>query len=313
MKKRWCKLLLPILAIAFLFVGGVSVEAAVRQTQASANRIDFSWDAYSSTYSDYQDLYYEVSWGESSSSLTNSGKVNLSTTQTYLYNLPSTAKIYIEVNLVYSYNGELRKRWIGGTYCYTLPGTVTTFSGYDFCSNQKGLEIAWTAPSGNYSPYYEYQILNTSNQVISSGTRYGSSLYLSSYPGFNRVARLRVRPYITANNTTYYGNWSAFKNIVPQPIVKSAKLKSGNAVKITWKKVKGASKYVVYMSKKEKSGYKKITTLSSKKTSYTVKKFKGKKFAKYKNYYYKIVTKTKKYGSSAKNYYNGFYIYNRYR
>lgn len=313
MKKHWCKLLLPILAIAFLFVGGISVEAAVRQTKASANRIDFSWDAYSHSASYYQDLYYEVKWGTDYNNLTKTGTVKLDTTQAYLYNLVPTTKLYVEVNLVYSYEGEQKRYYIGGTNCYTLPGTVTTFSGYDFMSNQKGLEIGWTAPSGNYTPSYQYQILNTSNQVISSGTRYGASLYLSSYPGYNRVGRLRVRPFITANNTTYYGSWSAFKNIVPQPIVKSAKLKSGNKVKITWKKVKGASKYVVYMSKKAKSGYKKIATLSSKKTSYTVKKFKGKKFVKNKNYYYKIVTKTKNYGSSAKNYYNGFYIYTVYR
>lgn len=52
--------------------------------------------------------------------------------------------------------------------------------------------------------------------------------------------------------------------------IKSLKKRGKKAVKITYKKVSGVSGYQIYMSTKKKSGYKKIATLSSKKSSYTL-------------------------------------------
>ena len=61
--------------------------------------------------------------------------------------------------------------------------------------------------------------------------------------------------------------------------IKSLKKRGKKAVKITYKKVSGVSGYQIYMSTKKKSGYKKIATLSSKKSSYTKGKLKkGKKY-----------------------------------
>ena len=57
---------------------------------------------------------------------------------------------------------------------------------------------------------------------------------------------------------------------------------------ITYKKVSGVSGYQIYMSTKKKSGYKKIATLSSKKSSYTKGKLK-----KGKKYYFKVRTMKK--------------------
>lgn len=52
---------------------------------------------------------------------------------------------------------------------------------------------------------------------------------------------------------------------------------------MTWKKVKGAKKYVLYRSTKKNSGYVKVKTLGKTKYSYTDKKAKKKK-----KYYYKV-------------------------
>lgn len=70
--------------------------------------------------------------------------------------------------------------------------------------------------------------------------------------------------------------------------IKSLKKRGKKAVKITYKKVSGVSGYQIYMSTKKKSRYKKIATLSSKKSSYTKGKLK-----KGKKYYFKVRTMKK--------------------
>ena len=84
------------------------------------------------------------------------------------------------------------------------------------------------------------------------------------------------------------------------PTIKSLKKSGKKAIKITYKKVSGVSGYQIYMSTKKKSGYKKIATLSSKKSSYTKGKLK-----KGKKYYFKVRTMKKvsgkyKYSSFSK-------------
>ena len=60
-------------------------------------------------------------------------------------------------------------------------------------------------------------------------------------------------------------------------------------VRMSWKKVKNAQKYIVYRSTKKDSGYVRLKTLGKKAKSYVDKKAK-----KGKTYYYRIVVKTKK-------------------
>ena len=78
-------------------------------------------------------------------------------------------------------------------------------------------------------------------------------------------------------------------SIAPKPTkIKSVKKSGKNGIKITWNKVSGISNYQIYMSTKSKSGFKKIATISAKKTSYTKTKLK-----KGKKYYFKIRTAKK--------------------
>ena len=78
-------------------------------------------------------------------------------------------------------------------------------------------------------------------------------------------------------------------SIAPKPTkIKSVKKSGKNGIKVTWNKVSGISNYQIYMSTKSKSGFKKIATISAKKTSYTKTKLK-----KGKKYYFKIRTAKK--------------------
>ena len=104
---------------------------------------------------------------------------------------------------------------------------------------------------------------------------------------------------ITGNVDLDYkiGNWTsagytpAPATLVVKPkatTIKSLRKSGKKAIKITYKKVSGVSGYQIYMSTKKKSGYKKIATLSSKKSSYTKGKLK-----KGKKYYFKVRTMKK--------------------
>ena len=70
----------------------------------------------------------------------------------------------------------------------------------------------------------------------------------------------------------------------------------GGKVKISFKKVKGASSYIILRATAKNGKYKKIAALKGKKTSYIDKKAK-----KGKTYYYKVITKTKKLYSPSSN------------
>ena len=55
----------------------------------------------------------------------------------------------------------------------------------------------------------------------------------------------------------------------------------------------GATSYTVYVSNKEKSGYKKVGTYNSKKTSVTIKKYGKAALKSGKTYYVKVVAEKK--------------------
>lgn len=80
-----------------------------------------------------------------------------------------------------------------------------------------------------------------------------------------------------------------------------AKATSASTVKLSWNKVKKATKYVVYGKQKGKS-YKKLATLNKSKKSYTVKKYSGKKLIAGKKYtFYAVAYKGTKKLTKSKN------------
>jgi fibronectin type 3 domain-containing protein len=68
--------------------------------------------------------------------------------------------------------------------------------------------------------------------------------------------------------------------------IKKATAVSMTSFKVTWKKAKNAKKYQVYVSTKKSSGFKRVIT--TKKTSYTVKKLNKKALKAGKKYYVKV-------------------------
>ena len=103
---------------------------------------------------------------------------------------------------------------------------------------------------------------------------------------------------VAVSGSSKYTNSAASKGVsitLPKAVtgVKAKAVKKG--VNISFKKVKGAKDYTIYRASKKNGTYKKVKTLSAKKTSYLDKKAK-----KGKNYYKVIVRKGKVYGPASK-------------
>lgn len=102
----------------------------------------------------------------------------------------------------------------------------------------------------------------------------------------------------TAKNHTLYAHW---KVSPPAGVTLKAKLKSANAVTLSWKKVSGAKGYEVYRATSPKGTYKRCKVLTSgSKTTYTDQKLSGGKTYYYKVRAYKISASKKVYGSYSK-------------
>lgn len=166
-----------------------------------------------------------------------------------------------------------------------LPAKVTNiYIAYDWSTSK---EIVFKNDTVKYAEGYVYELYNYKNKKLRSGT---ASTYSTTLKNMTKqFYKLRIRPYTTINNKVLYGEWSEYLNFAPQPVV-DAKL-AGKKVKLSWKKVKGAKNYSVYMSAKQESGYKKLAT--TKKASFKVAKFKKKKLKKNKTYYLYVVANRK--------------------
>lgn len=103
--------------------------------------------------------------------------------------------------------------------------------------------------------------------------------------------KVRVRAYsLNSKNEKIYGVWSSWKYVSPQPdVTKKQKVKKG--IKIKWDKINGADNYVVYVSTKKDSGYKKFQTTG--KNSTTITKYGKNKLKSGKTYYFYVVAQKK--------------------
>lgn len=111
----------------------------------------------------------------------------------------------------------------------------------------------------------------------------------------------KVRAYKTSGNTRYAGSYSSVVSAKPA-LAKVTGLKAvkggSRKIKVTWKKVTGASGYTVYQSKKKSSGYKAVKTVKSVKTlSWTTGKLNKGKTCYFKVRAYRTVNGKKVYGA----------------
>ncbi len=176
------------------------------------------------------------------------------------------------------------------SYVYIAPAKIKNLNLHSWLSKNNKATIRWDY--SGYATGYELQILNTKNKVIKTYNydtwKTGQQIFkISSIKDSGFIAK--IRGYKTANNQTYYGEWSSITCVPDAKITKLKALKKGRAT-VKWKKVKGASNYTIYAVMevgKNKVVKKKVAKVSKKKTSYTVKNLKKYKNSyKYNTYFY---------------------------
>ncbi len=246
--------------------------------------------------------------------------------------LPQNA--YVEFKV-----GTASSGYVFYDYMYggVTPSSVSQLAVASTFYGSKKLTIGWTEKTGLYyllhnvggsDSYYGYKvyIYNKSGKKIKTYTSsYASTYYTLACTKGTKMYKVVIKPFYVANSGTSYAKtyYGGAKTIyaVPQPNVKKTTY-SKSKINLKWKKVAGAKKYTVYMARSKSSksnaevaqlSFKKIKT--TKKTSLSIKKFKGKKINTKKYYYYIYIRTTAKVaGKSATTRTDSltYYTYHRY-
>ena len=147
---------------------------------------------------------------------------------------------------------------------------------------------------------YQYQLYTAYKDkdskiktVISTDTLLANTYIKASALKKNNFYKVRVRAYaLNSKNEKMYGDWSSWKYVSPQPdVTKIKNNKSKKGIQISWDKIKGANRYVVYVSTKKASGYKKFQTTT--KTGTVITKYGKNKLKSGKTYYFYVVPQKK--------------------
>lgn len=278
-----------IMMLALVLVPGAKADAAVKQTGITANAVTVSWDAESNV------TRYVVYVGSSYSNCSQYAVLSPTQTSITISGLPAGCERYVRVTYDWksSYSGTVYTgSTVGSLYAVTLPGKVTNLKQEKWWYFAKSFDAVWDEQEGVTG--YEYVVKTNKGKVKAQGkkTYSGGNSFSVNKISNSVVYTGQVRAYTVINGQTYYGAWSDVAYFFTQPRVTKAKV-SRNKLTVKWQKVAGATGYDVYVSTKSQSGYKKVKSVSSKKSSVTLTKFNKKKFSSKKKYYVYVATKKK--------------------
>lgn len=153
----------------------------------------------------------------------------------------------------------------------TGPAKVTGLKSQAFV---KGIKLTWN-PSSGASGYVVYRKQGTLYMPVKTITGTGISI-----SGLNpkKLYRYRVAAYTAKNGKRYYSAKSGIVSDCPllPATTKIKKIRKKGAVKLTWRKVAGASGYAVFRSPKKYTGFKRVAL--TKKPKALIKGKRKKKF-----------------------------------
>lgn len=150
-----------------------------------------------------------------------------------------------------------------------------------------GVKLTWGRVSGaNGYVIVRYNSSKKAYTVLKTITRGETLSYVnkSLYTGTKYI--YKIKPYRTVSGKKVYGAYSSTVSATPKlsAVTKFKALSGKKKATLSWKKVSGASGYVIYRSTKSKSGFKALKTIKSSKTV----KYTNTGLKKGKTYYYKM-------------------------
>lgn len=205
-------------------------------------------------------------------------------------------------NETYTIYVTARRRYADGTttawsdndlYKWGIPVKPSKVSGVDVTHYWQNLsEICVENSRIGCADGYQYQLYTAykdKDSKIKTVTTSSAYTYIkTSALKKHNFYKVKVRAYaLNSKNEKMYGSWSSWKYVSPQPdVTKIKNNKSKKGIQISWDKIKGANRYVVYVSTKKDSGYKKFQTTT--KTGTVIKKCGKNKLKSGKNYYFYV-------------------------
>lgn len=184
--------------------------------------------------------------------------------------------------------------WSGNDlYKWGIPVKPSKVSGVDVTHYWQNLsEICVENSRIGCADGYQYQLYTAykdKDSKIKTVTTSSAYTYIkTSALKKHNFYKVKVRAYaLNSKNEKMYGSWSSWKYVSPQPdVTKIKNNKSKKGIQISWDNIKGANRYVVYVSTKKDSGYKKFQTTT--KTGTVIKKCGKNKLKSGKNYYFYV-------------------------
>lgn len=294
------------IAVAAIFVASVMVcilamavqpakayAASVTQTGATASSITISWEDQNDGKKTIEN--YKVSWGPEYT-YTNTVTLPATTTSHTLTGLNTGSNYSVKVTYDYtsSYGSKYTDSYVGIAQVATRVVKPTGVKQVKWWYYIKNVEFTWDVQKAATGVEWKLCKASTGKKVKGGTSTYPSSSFTASKISNNVVYTAQVR----VKDKYGWSPWSDKAYLFTQPMLTKKTKATNGKLTIAWGKINGATGYQVFVSNKEKSGYKKVATLKSTKSSYALKKFKGKKISKSKTYYAYIVA-TKKVGGKT--------------
>lgn len=282
----------------------------LKHTKSTKKSLSFSWNAVNGAnwYSVQTQKYGTTTWKEATTNKTSIEVKNLSANSAYDVLLSVARKSstgytayyrYVSNGYYYRYTAELSKfcRTVTGkpskpylTSAYRAAGSISVgvkpqqaAEGYTF----------WVYEVGKTKPVVKKTVKGAYRTTIRSKALKKNCVY-----------KFKVQSYVTdSSGKKYSSEWSEYSYFASTKNTSLDSKKSGNGVKLSWKAVKGAKKYEVYMSTSLNGKYKKVATTAKK--SYVVKKYGKSALRSGKRYYVYVAPMAKvgkKYYSTNSNF-----------
>lgn len=253
------------------------------QTGATTNSVSMSWSPVAGANGYIIYAYVNYNWVQVATSTSTSATIS---------GLPASSKV--------GYCVAATRGVTGGTvlgdksdsvYMRTVPAQVSRIAMSAYWQYLNDAQFEWT--NMNNADGYQYEVTsNSGKKKYFSGTTTSSYVDVKPFPK-GVFVKARVRAYITIGNQRVYGAWSPYTYTASNKKVTAKRYSNGKKISLKWKKISGAAGYQVYISTKSNSGFKKVKSLSSKKTKYTITKYGKKKLKKGKIYYVQLRYQTK--------------------
>lgn len=253
------------------------------QTAAGVNSVSMSWNASAGAASYVIYGYISYNWTQIGTSATNSATIS---------GVAATTSTRFAVAAVKNVTGgTITGEVCDGVEMKAIPIKVSRIAMQYYWDSLKEAKYIWT--DVNNADGYQYEVKSANGKkTYFRATSTNSSTYVKPFPR-GIFVKARVRAYVTVGNKVYYGAWSPYTYHASSKKVTAKRSSNGKKISLKWKKVSGACGYQVYVSTKSNGGFKKVKSLSSKKSSYTITKCGKKKLKKGKTYYVQLRYQTK--------------------